>query len=105
MAVIVTQAVDISQPLAKQVVEDSDEEEEEKFESVYNKATDEPTQRGDKGPSQSRLTKFTVYDGMNKFQALEYEMLGMVADFNSAGILLCLSPPIMVRKGLLLLKR
>ena len=37
--------------------------------------------------------------------ALEYEMLAMVSDFKSTGIILSLNPPILLRKGLMLLKR
>ena len=57
------------------------------------------------GPSQNRLTKFTIFDGVNQYEAMEYEMLNMVHDFNVNGIILALKPPIMVKKGMFLLKK
>ena len=55
--------------------------------------------------SQNRTTKFIAFDGINRFPALEYERLDMVYDFNSTPIILALRPPIMVKKGMLLLKK
>lgn len=53
----------------------------------------------------NRTTKFVAFDGQNRFQALEYEVLNMVSDFTSSAIILVLRPPIMVRNGLFLLNK
>ena len=55
--------------------------------------------------SANRTVKFVAFDGLNKFSALEYERLDMVYDFSSQALILALKPPIMVKKGLLLLKK
>ena len=57
------------------------------------------------GPAANRLNKFTMFDGVNHLMAMEYELLTMVHDFEKAGLILALKPPIMVRKGMFLLKK
>ena len=49
------------------------------------------------------MSKFTMFDGLNTFEGLEYDQIDKVKDFESKAILLQLKPPITVRKGLLLL--
>ena len=118
MAVLVLQAVDISQPKQKQIGGgdgDEDEEDQEDSETIeggeklvsaylnnehYHEATTTNT-----GPAANRLTKFTMFDGVNKFMAMEYELLSMVFDFRASGIILAIKPPIQVRKGMCLLKK
>ena len=51
----------------------------------------------------SRMSKFTMFDGLNTFEGLEYGQIDKVKNFESKSILLQLKPPITVRKGLLLL--
>ena len=124
MAVLVLQAVDISQPKQKQIGgggdgdEDENEQEDseanedgfgeggEKLVSAYlnNEHYNEATPQNN-GPSANRLNKFTMFDGVNKFMAMEYEMLSMVYDFRAPGIILAIKPPIQVRKGMCLLKK
>ena len=47
----------------------------------------------------------TLFDGNNRFAAMEYERLDAVHDFRHAGIILALKPPIQVRKGMFLLRK
>lgn len=49
----------------------------------------------------------TLFDGLNKFTAMEYEKIEAVKDFsrNPTGIILALKPPIQVRKGMFLLQK
>ena len=55
--------------------------------------------------SRTRLAKLNLFDGVNNFDALEYEPLTKtINDFDSKkSLLLTLIPPINVRKGMLLL--
>ena len=108
MCVYVTNAVDISQPQAKQE-EESDDEVEEKFDSAYLNNSLVPGQ-GQKTtsrftPQANRLTKCTLFDGKNKFTAMEYELINTVHDFKTPELILALKPPIQVRKGMLLLRK
>ena len=66
LTVMVTEARDISQPLCEQA-EDSDDgfEDEEKMVSAYLSNGLIVESKTAKGPSQNRLTKFTVFDGVN----------------------------------------
>ena len=46
-----------------------------------------------------------MFDGIKSYMAVEYELLSMVNDFSKAGLILALKPPLMVRKGLIMLKK
>ena len=108
MCVYVTKAVDISQPQAKQK-EESDDEVEEKFDSAYlnnNLVSGQGQTTTNKyTPQANRLVKCTLFDGKNRFTAMEYELINTVRDFKSPGLILALKPPIQVRKGMFLLRK
>ena len=92
MTVFVTESRDISQPMAK--LEDKSEEtneennendssESQTFSSSYLKrnAGYSETPSWYKSTSTSRMTKFTCFDGLNEYEALEYERLEMIKSF------------------------
>ena len=122
MSVLVTTVLDISQPLAKNCSKAEDDGEnsdasEESCDNGFNAGSklvsaylnsDRDTEdkpKANHGPAANRLTKFSMFDGVNKIMGIEYELLSMIYDFSKPGIILALKPPIMVRKGLLLLKK
>lgn len=73
---------------------------------MYLKGDDNGESKANKSAfNETRLTKFTLFDGVNKFQAMEYELLQMVHDFRSNPLVLALKPPIAVRKGMLLMRK
>ena len=111
MAGLVVKAIDISQPQSKLADEaDSEDEdsdgEDDKLQSAYlSNGLVQTSKPAKTGMAESRMTKFTIFDGVNKFEAMEYELLNMVHDFKQPGLILALKPPITVRKGMLLLKK
>ena len=98
MAVLVQKAVNIAQPLAKQQSEDTDESRnpdnndvEVSQYLVKNKNAGEKKAVAIKRPQQAdRLTKFEMFDGLNRFEAIEYESLDMVKDFSLQGTILAI---------------
>jgi len=104
MCVYVTSAIDISQPQSKQE-DESDDEVEEKIDSAYlNNKIVTGAKTFKFAPQSNRLLNFTLFDGKNKFTAMEYETIGTIRDFKTPGIILALKPPIQVRKGMFLLR-
>ena len=69
--------------------------------------TEQKASRNPSDPSANRMMKLTMFDGVSTFAGIEYEQLSMIntANGSNPGLLLALKPPIMVRKGLLLLKK
>ena len=106
MAVLVTEAIDISQPIAKQEDDELEDQDlyKERIESTYLKNKIGQTVEKKWKPN-ARMAKFTVFDGLNHIQAIEYEQLDMLNDPFNSTLLLSLKPPIEVRQGLILLRK